>query len=228
MQPRFRVFHQQQRPGVRIQLDAALGLQQRRKHSQQDKPHATAVRFCHHTVDAVQGAPCLLILILIQPLPTRPGDLRTLLGKVMLQQLLHCCQPLPQLGVSQLLRVAYQLSRQLIQLLGQGLIVSRVFIVQRAGPQTADETRIAQAQYRMDANNGMCQLLNMMQLHRVTVGIQEAAPGTNRAVIGQFAFTAVINSVEVIFAFDPQRRKVAVTGEMSMADVFLTEGKDHL
>ncbi|MNI48598.1 hypothetical protein D3C73_1031690 [compost metagenome] len=63
----------------------------------------------------------------------------------------------------------------------------------------------------MDTDNGVCQLLNMVQLHRITVGIQETAPGANRAVIGQFTFAAIINAVQVIPALDPQRRQVAVT-----------------
>ena len=117
MQTSFRVFHQQQRPGVWIQLDVALGLQQGGKHPEQDQAHAAAVRFSHHAVDAVQRTPG--ILLRFAAATARPRHLRTLLGEVVLQQLLHGRQALTQLTVGQLLRIAHQLARQLIQLLRQ-------------------------------------------------------------------------------------------------------------
>ena len=59
------------------------------------------------------------ILLRFAAATARPRHLRTLLGEVVLQQLLHGRRALTQLTVGQLLRIAHQLARQLIQLLRQ-------------------------------------------------------------------------------------------------------------
>lgn len=76
-----------------IEFYIALGLQQRREHPQQDQSHAAAVRLGNHAVDAVQRTPRLLFRRLT--MAAWPGNLRTLLGKIVFQQLLHRRQPLP-------------------------------------------------------------------------------------------------------------------------------------
>ncbi|SVK49686.1 Uncharacterised protein [Acinetobacter baumannii] len=226
MQASFRVFHQQQRPGVRIQLDVALGLQQGGKHAQQDQTHAAAVRLGDHAVDAVQRAPG--VLLRFTAAAARPRHLRALLGKVVLEQLLHRRQPLTQLAVGQLLRIAHQLARQLIQLLRQRLRIGFAFIAEAAGAQAANKARVAQAQNRVDADDGVGQLFDMVQLKGVAVGVEKTAPGAHRAVIGQLAFAAVVNAAQAVFPLDPQRRQMAVARQVRVADVFLAEGEYHL
>lgn len=197
MQASFRVFHQQQRPGVRIQLDVALGLQQGGKHAQQDQTHAAAVRLGDHAVDAVQRAPG--VLLRFTAAAARPRHLRALLGEIVLEQLLHRRQPLTQFAVGQLLRIAHQLARQLIQLLRQRLRIGFAFIAEAAGAQAANKARVAQAQNRVDADDGVGQLFDMVQLKGVAVGVEKTAPGAHSAVIGQLALAAVVNAAQAVF-----------------------------
>ena len=82
----------------------------------------------------------------------------------MLQQLPHGRQALTQLAVGQLLRITHQLARQLIQLLRQRLGIGFAFIAEAAGAQAANKARVAQAQYRVDADDGVGQLFDMVQL----------------------------------------------------------------
>ncbi len=125
--------------------------------------------------------------------------------------LLHRRQPLTQLAVGQLLRIAHQLARQLIQLLRQRLGIGFTFIAEAAGAQAANKACVAQAQYRMNADDGVGQLFDMVQLKGIAVGVEKTAPGAHRAVVGQLALAAVMNAAQAILALDPQRRQVAIT-----------------
>ncbi len=109
-------------------------------------------------------------------------------------------RPLAQLTVGQLLRIAHQLARQLIQLLRQRLGIGFAFIAEAAGAQAANKARVAQAQYRVDADDGVGQLFDMVQLKGVAVGVEKTAPGAHRAVVGQLAFAAVMNAAQAILA----------------------------
>lgn len=160
--------------------------------------------------------------------PPRRRHLRTLLGEVVLQQLPHGRQALTQLAVGQLLRITHQLARQLIQLLRQRLGIGFAFIAEAAGAQAANKARVAQAQYRVDADDGVGQLFDMVQLKGVAVGVEKTAPGAHRAVVGQLALAAIMNAAQAIFPLDPQRRQVAIARQVCMADVFFTEGEHHL
>ena len=131
--------------------------------------------------------------------PARPRHLRTLLGEVVLQQLPHGRQALTQLAVGQLLRITHQLARQLIQLLRQRLGIGFAFIAEAAGAQAANKARVAQAQYRVDADDSVGQLFDMVQLKGVAVGVEKTAPGAHRAVVGQLALAAIMNAAQAIF-----------------------------
>ena len=71
----------------------------------------------------------------------------------------------------------------------------------------------------MNADDGVGQLFDMVQLKGVAVGVEKTAP-VHRAVIGQFALAAVMNAAQAVFALDPQRRQVAIARQVRMADVF--------
>ncbi|MNE62042.1 hypothetical protein D3C80_1573000 [compost metagenome] len=80
-----------------------------------------------------------------------------LLGKIVFQQLLHRRKPAAQFAVFQRLRTVDQLPRQFIQLFCQLFIISRQPWCQRFAAQTTDKTRIAQTQYRIQADQRLCQ-----------------------------------------------------------------------
>ena len=175
MQARFRVFHQQQRAGVTVETNGALGLQERRKQPQQNHPMGTATGPVDHPVNDIEVTPAALFIVRAAAHQTMTRLRRPLLGKIVFQQLYHCRQPLADLTIGQILRTRHQLSRQEIQLAGSHFHFRHIRYGAVADPP--HKTRITQAQHRHQANQVASQVVDVIQRNRVGFLIEEITQG---------------------------------------------------
>jgi hypothetical protein len=106
-----------------------------------------------------------------------------LLGKIVLQQLHHCGQPLANLTVGQILRTRHQLSRQKIQLAGGDFHFRHIRY--RTVTDTPHKARIAQAQYRRQADQVAGQIVDIVQRNRV------AFSSRNSRRVSTLSFSAI-------------------------------------
>ena len=66
MQAGFRVFHDNDRTGIGVEFQTAVGLEQCGKHTEDDQPHITLVGACHHAVNPFQRLPRPLVLDMVR------------------------------------------------------------------------------------------------------------------------------------------------------------------
>ncbi|EPF18672.1 hypothetical protein HMPREF0201_01277 [Cedecea davisae DSM 4568] len=126
----------------------------------------------------------------------------------MLQQLHHRGKPLAQLGISKVLRARHQLAGEEIQLPRRQLRFRH--FGHAAVTQTPHKAGIPQPQYRVKPGDMQRQVVDLFQLQRLTVCIEEATQRQHGILFTQLALKAIMDTVEPVIASNPNGSKVAI------------------
>ena len=154
-----------------------------------------------HPVNDIEVAPAALFVMRAAAHQAMARLRRSLLGKIVLQQLYHCGQPLTNLTVGQILRTRHQLSRQKIQLAGGDFHFRHI----RYGTVTdaPHKTRVAQAQHRRQADQVAGKIVDIVQRDRAGLLIKKITQGQHALVFRHLPFQPVEYPVETVIARHP-------------------------
>ena len=178
MQPGFRIFYQQQRARFGGEPCRAARLRQQNEHAQQHDLLTARIGFADQLIKAIERAPAVRAVAVLRLAAPRafPGRLQH--QKIVLHQLLHGGNALPQRFIAELMGLRRQLARQAVNICRQRAHLSASRLpVAAVVPRASAKARIAQAQHRMPPRQLACRLFAARRRQRLAVSAQKAARG---------------------------------------------------